>query len=179
MSFTKPSSPSAHTWGAMPGKLWVMKRLLALGALALTLSGCIVQGDVFTANNLATPKDPCNASGELILSFDYVGEFNKLSFGFTPNGQTTPTVINITPDVLTPGFRNFGTASNKYQMAIKLTEVTSSPEVATQAVTVTPKIPEPTPLTIYPMDITLKIFKGTSSIDLSLNSVNVGKCFGK
>jgi hypothetical protein len=156
-----------------------MKRLLALGALALTMTGCLVEGEVFTANNLSTPKEPCNASKELILSFDYVGEFDRLSFGFTPNGQTTPTIIDITPDVLTPGFRDFGTASNKYQMAINLSEVTSTPPVATQAVTVTPKIPEPTPLTIYPMDVSVKIFKGTSSIDLSLNSINVGKCFGK
>jgi hypothetical protein len=158
-----------------------MKRLLALGALAVSMTGCLgVQVEVFSATNLATAKEACNSSKELELAFDYIGEFSKLEFSFTPNGQTTATTIDVLPDVSTPGFRRYGTQSNKYQMAINLQQITSSPTPTTQAVTVTPKpgVPQPSPLTIYPMDISLNVIKtGNTPIKLSVLNVNVAKCY--
>jgi hypothetical protein len=183
MGFPKLSSPSAHTGNVRPGRICDMKRLLALGALAVSLSSCLgVQVDVFSASNLTTAKEPCNSAKELEISFDYVAKsFDKLTFVFTPNGATTPTTVTVLPDVSTTGFRRYGTSSNQYQMAIDLKTVTSSPTVTTQAVEVTPAptVPQPNPQTIYPMDISLTVSKsGYSSIKMSVLNVNVAKCYG-
>ncbi len=161
-----------------------MKRLLALGALAVSMTSCLgVQVEVFSAANLAliNSKEACNASKELEISFDYVGEVSKLEFAFTPNGQPTATLVDVTPDATnTPGFRLIGLQSNKVKMAINLQLIASTPTATTQAVTVTPKpgVPAPTPLTIYPMDIAVNVIKtGNTPIALGLPNVNVAKCY--
>jgi hypothetical protein len=170
-----------------------MKRLLALGALAVSLTSCLgVSGNAFS--DFATIGSDCVITGEdreLLLSFDYFGGFDRLSFSVLPNGKTTPSVVDVSPNaktstgtpIGTPGFRRFGTDSNKYEMAINLQKFTSTPlapavQVTPQAVIVT--IPEPEPKTLYPMDITLSIFNlGSKVSELTLKNVNVAKCYGK
>jgi hypothetical protein len=158
------------------------KSWLLLAGVAVGLSSCVANVDVFSAVNLRVGKPACKVSAtgkrELNLLFTYAGTLplRGVKMTFTPNGNP-PSTVTIS-DVKAPpaGFTIDTFTANTANILVDLNQIVPDAAMTSVApLAITP----PKEQVSLPMDIQVEaVTTGSASIKLEgLSKVDVSECY--